>query len=244
MSSSIAKLEEYLGGRLFLRNPRGTLPTAFGDVILPRVNQVVVDLERVETEARAFTERGHGKIRVGTSPQIEKVLVTRLRELVYGPETYSPETPGRDATLFESELDQLEEYLRGGMLDVIMVPAHGLLPAYSHRLINSDYLVLVETEGSSDTSGEREPVTVRELAEQELILARNGCGITRTVHSLLDEGGAVPGAVGGRGRQLFHPAQLGGQGDGFDPAAGAQRHPGAGLPQDPPGGRHLRGDVQ
>lgn len=189
MSSSIAKLEEYLGGRLFLRNPRGTLPTAFGDVILPRVNQVVVDLERVETEARAFTERGHGKIRVGTSPQIEKVLVTRLRELVYGPETYSPETPGRDATLFESEIDQLEEYLRGGMLDVIMVPAHGLLPAYSHRLINSDYLVLVETEGSSDTSGEREPVTVRELAEQELILARNGCGITRTVHSLLDEEG-------------------------------------------------------
>jgi DNA-binding transcriptional LysR family regulator len=199
LSSSIAKLEEYLGGRLFLRNPRGTSPTAFGTAILPRIHQVIVDLERVESEAETFASAGHGTIRVGTSPQIEKALVARLRGIVYGPEAYGsgrpgrpghPNQHGRDATLLESELDQLEEYLQVGVLDMIIVPALGLLPSYSHRLINSDYLVLVDENADPALSpAEQPPATVREVADRELILSRNGCGITRTMQALMDEAG-------------------------------------------------------
>mgnify|MGYP000874258795 CR=1 FL=1 len=202
LSSSIAKLEEYLGGRLFLRNPRGTSPTAFGDALLPRIHQVIIDLERVEAEAEAFANAGHGTIRVGTSPQIEKALVARLRNIVYGPEAYDPRHDGtaggdlrcpgrhgRDATLLETELDQLEEYLQVGILDMIIVPALGLLPAYSHRLINSDYLVLVDEDVSADGTRPLSDISVRELAEHELILSRNGCGITRSLRSLMDEAG-------------------------------------------------------
>lgn len=196
LSSSIAKLEEYLGGRLFLRNPRGTSPTAFGNAVLPRIRQVILDLERVESEAESFATEGHGTIRIGTSPQIEKALVARLRELIYGPGTYTAPTaghhgpPGRDATLLETELDQLEEYLQVGVLDMIIVPALGLLPAYSHRLINSDYLVLVDPDGPQGTApGDLDPVSVRDLADHELILSRNGCGITRSVTALFDEAG-------------------------------------------------------
>jgi DNA-binding transcriptional LysR family regulator len=192
LSSSIAKLEEYLGGRLFLRNPRGTSPTAFGTAILPRIHQVIVDLERVESEAETFASAGHGTIRVGTSPQIEKALVARLRGIVYGPEAYGsgrpgrpghPNQHGRDATLLESELDQLEEYLQVGVLDMIIVPALGLLPTYSHHLLNADFLVLVDDAGGS------EPIPVADLADRELILSRNGCGITRSVESLFTEDG-------------------------------------------------------
>lgn len=185
LSSSIAKLEDRLGGRLFLRNPRGTSPTAFGEAILPRIRQVMVDLERIQVEAESFAKQGHGTIRVGSSPQIEKEVVGRMREYIHGPDTHSPGTPGRDATFLESELDQLEEYLQVGLLDMIIVPALGLLPTYSHRLINSDYLVLLDPDGLQE--GSPSPVTVRELADRQLILSRNGCGITRTVHSLLDE---------------------------------------------------------
>lgn len=191
LSSSIAKLEEYLGGRLFLRNPRGTSPTAFGNAVLPRIHQVMVDLERVEAEAEAFASQGHGTIRVGTSPQIEKALVARMRGLVYGPEAVSG---GRDATLLETEVDQLEEYLQVGVLDMVIVPALGILPGYSHRLLNSDYLVLVDPDAPTVTdpaTGETTtvPVTVADLAGRELILSRNGCGITRTVKALLSEAG-------------------------------------------------------
>ena len=208
LSSSIAKLEEYLGGRLFLRNPRGTSPTAFGNAVLPRIHQVIVDLERVESEAEAFASAGHGTIRVGTAPQIEKALVARLRGIIYGPDAYDagqgdtlghpgqsrhpghPNQHGRDATLLESENDQLEEYLQVGMLDMIIVPALGMLPSYSHRLINSDYLVLVDEDADpSLPPADQPPVTVRDLADRELILSRNGCGITRTMQALMDEAG-------------------------------------------------------
>lgn len=192
LSSSIAKLEEYLGGRLFLRNPRGASPSAFGHAVLPRIHQVIVDLGRVESEAEAFATAGHGTIRVGTSPQIEKALVARLRGMIYGPEAYDsgssdhpdhPNRHGRDATLLESENDQLEEYLQVGVLDMIIVPALGMLPAYSHQLINSDYLVLVDEDAAGTD------ITVRELADHELILSRNGCGITRSMQALMDEAG-------------------------------------------------------
>ncbi|WP_414122665.1 LysR family transcriptional regulator [Corynebacterium nuruki] len=180
LSSSIAKLEDHLGGRLFLRNPRGTSATAFGDAVLPRIHQAVTDVDRIESEAEAFTTAGQGTIRIGTSPQIEKGLVTRLRSTIYGPD---PLSPGRDATLLETELDQLEEYLQVGVLDMIIVPALGLLPTYSHHLLNADFLVLVDDAGGSD------PIPVAELAERELILSRNGCGITRSVESLFAEDG-------------------------------------------------------
>lgn len=187
LSSSIARLEAHLGGRLFLRNPRGTTATAFGDAVLPRIHQAVADVDRIESEAEAFTTAGRGTIRIGTSPQIEKALVTRLRATIYGPD---PLSHGRDATLLESELDQLEEYLQLGVLDMIIVPALGLLPTYSHHLLNADYLVLIDDAVTGTGTGAGgEPITVADLADRELILSRNGCGITRSVESLFGETG-------------------------------------------------------
>lgn len=199
LSTSIAKLEDHLGGRLFLRNPRGTAPSAFGEVILPRIQETVRSLNRIETEAESFTTQGRGTVRVGTSPQIEKAMLSTLRDSIYGPDAL---TGGRDATLLETELDQLEEYLQNGVLDTIIVPALGLLPGYSHHLLDSDYLVLVEPEeketpGGQDAPGAANasdaqvgtPITVDELAGHELILSRNGCGITRSVENLMAEAG-------------------------------------------------------
>jgi DNA-binding transcriptional LysR family regulator len=180
LSSSIANLEAHLGGQLFLRNPRGTSTTAFGEVLLPRIHDAVIDIDRIESEAEAFTTADRAKIRVGVSPQIEKDLVARLRSTIYGP---TPLAPGRDGTLLETELDQLQEYLRLGILDMVIAPALGLFPGYSHRLLNADYLVLVD-----DNAGGT-PIPVADLAERELILSRNGCGITRSVESLFAETG-------------------------------------------------------
>jgi DNA-binding transcriptional LysR family regulator len=66
---------------------------------------------------------------------------------------------------------------------MIIVPALGLLPTYSHHLLNADFLVLVDDAGGS------EPIPVADLADRELILSRNGCGITRSVESLFTEDG-------------------------------------------------------
>ncbi|MGV0869818.1 LysR family transcriptional regulator [Corynebacterium kalidii] len=188
LSTAIAKLEEHLGARLFLRTPRGTSPTTFGETILPKISQAISLLATMETEAEALTLSGSGTVRVGTSPQIDKRIVAQLRDAVHGPDAL---VSGRDLTLLESEVDPLEEHLRIGSLDMLIIPALGVLPTYSHRLIDSDYLVLVEPkEGQESDEGDSgNPVTVQQLAERELILSRHGCGITRMTEGMFREEG-------------------------------------------------------
>lgn len=182
LSISIAKLEEHLGGRIFLRNPRGTSPTAFGAALLPRIKQIIADITRMEVEAESFTSSRSGTVRVGISPKIDKEIVAQLKDAIHGPHALAV---GHDAMLLEAELDPLEEFLQAGSLDMIIVPALGSLPGYSHRLIDSDYLVLVE----EPNEGDGDEITVDELAERELILCRHGCGITRMVSDMFAEAG-------------------------------------------------------
>lgn len=179
LSISIAKLEAHLGGRIFLRNPRGTSPTAFGATLLPRIKQLIADVNRLELEAESFTSSRSGTVHVGVSPKIDKRIIGRLKDAVHGPDTL---TAGHDLMLLEAELEPLEEFLQAGSLDMIIVPALGALPGYRHRLIDSDYLTLVESGGGSE-------VTVDELAERELIMCRHGCGITRMVTDMFAEAG-------------------------------------------------------
>lgn len=188
LSTAIAKLEEHLGAKLFLRTPRGTKPTTFGETILPRISQAVSVLSGMETEAEALTLSGSGTVRVGTSPQIDKRIVAQLRDVVHGPDAL---VSGRDLTLLEAELDPLEEQLRIGTLDMLIIPALGVLPGYSHRLIDSDYLVLVEPKTETTAVGDvvADPVTVQHVAERELILSRHGCGITRMTEGMFREEG-------------------------------------------------------
>ncbi|MEJ6550422.1 LysR family transcriptional regulator [Corynebacterium sp. USCH3] len=182
LSISIAKLEEHLGGRIFLRNPRGTSPTAFGAAVLPRIKQIITDVTRMEVEAESFTSSRSGTVRVGVSPKIDKAIVGQLKDAIHGPNALAT---GHDVMLLEAELEPLEEFLQAGSLDMIIVPALGSLPGYSHRLIDSDYLVLVDPAGE----GEGETITVDQLAERELILCRHGCGITRMVSDVFAEAG-------------------------------------------------------
>ncbi|WP_291479063.1 LysR family transcriptional regulator [Corynebacterium sp.] len=182
LSISIAKLEEHLGGRIFLRNPRGTSPTAFGTAVLPRIKQIITDVTRMETEAESFASSRFGTVRVGVSPKIDKSIVGQLKDAVHGPNALAT---GHDLMLLEAELEPLEEFLQAGSLDMVLVPALGSLPGYTHRLIDSDYLVLVEPM-DDDTPA---TISVDELAERELILCRHGCGITRMVSDMFAEAG-------------------------------------------------------
>lgn len=192
LSISIAKFEEHLGVPLFERTPRGVIPTDFGNVLIPRLHRIVGDLAWTETEADSLISRGRGTVRVGTSPQIEKALVAELCAAIARPDGARS---AREVTLLETDLDQLQDYVRNGELDVVVIPSLGLLPEYSHHLVNSDYLVLVDPENSRELCAAEgipfrrvvEPVSIRDLADRDLILSRNGCGITLSVERLLGE---------------------------------------------------------
>lgn len=191
VSRSIARLENHLGQDLFLRTSRGAVLTAFGTAVLPRISEFIELLDDVEAEAEKLSVDNASTVRIGISSQLSSGKVAELRDAVHGPGALEP---GKDLTLLEAELDPLQKSLQLDELDMLIIPAVGILPDYSHRLIDSDHLVLVGQpidDSSVPVFGESS-LTVEQISRCGLILSGDGCGITKIVEDLLEEEGYVP----------------------------------------------------
>lgn len=238
MSIAVAKLEEHLGGRLFLRTPRGCVASAFGEAVLPRIRQVLVDLDRVAREAQGFGASARDTVRVGVTPQISPSVVADLNEVLAEVEDPGGSAP-RTLELDETDIDTLSNDLENGWLDLLLVPSVGPLPEVSHRTIDSDHLVVVDSSPGGDGGGE--PVDVSALADRSFILPEGSYGLTKLVQQLFDTVGekvrAAPVHVDGVGRL----AEWAGQGLGdvllLERDAAAQRLPYHRLRFDTPGER-------
>ena len=77
VSHQIAQLEDWIGGRLFVRDRRGAEITAVGAALLPDVVRALGDLQQALDRARL--DVGNPKLRVSTTPEFsEQWLAPRL----------------------------------------------------------------------------------------------------------------------------------------------------------------------
>ena len=187
LSNAIRRLEEALGDRLFERSTRGTIPTAFGAAILPRVDAALIALDAVTAEARHWHAPEPRPVRVGVSPLISAGVVARAQRAVAA-------LPGRgkdSLVLREADLSELCTALDDGDLDLIVVPAVLPLTRCRHRVIGSEPVVLVEPE--ADDAGASSAATaaarVDELAHRTLLLVPDTCGLTTFTRGLLADRG-------------------------------------------------------
>jgi DNA-binding transcriptional LysR family regulator len=177
LSNGIAKLEEHLGERLFTRSPRGVTPTSFGTHMLPLVETAIAALNDIAAESKRWSGPSIRSIRMGVSPLIHSKLVARaysaLRSLAAdrGPERM---------VLREGNLAELRYLLISNELDIIVVPSVAPMPRYEHRVIDSEAVVLIEPFAQSS-----QPASLRELAEKQLILLPDTCGLTAFTRDLL-----------------------------------------------------------
>lgn len=187
LSNAIRRLEEALGDRLFERSTRGTIPTAFGAAILPRVDAALIALDAVTAEARHWHAPEPRPVRVGVSPLISAGVVARAQRAVAA-------LPGRgkdSLVLREADLSELCTALDDDELDLIVVPAVLPLTRCRHRVIGSEPVVLVEPE--ADDAGASSAATaaarVDELAHRTLLLVPDTCGLTTFTRGLLADRG-------------------------------------------------------
>ena len=187
LSNAIRRLEEALGDRLFERSTRGTIPTAFGAAILPRVDAALIALDAVTAEARHWHAPEPRPVRVGVSPLISAGVVARAQRAVAA-------LPGRgkdSLVLREADLSELCAALDDDELDLIVVPAVLPLTRCRHRVIGSEPVVLVEPE--ADDAGASSAATaaarVDELAHRTLLLVPDTCGLTTFTRGLLADRG-------------------------------------------------------
>ncbi|QOV35000.1 LysR family transcriptional regulator [Streptomyces ferrugineus] len=169
LSNGVARLEEELGVKLFDRSPRGVKPTAHGARVLPMIDRALEALDSVTAEARRLTSPAEGAIRMGVSPLIGADLVacafSAARTL----------TRPRDLVLREADLDLLRTALQHGELDVLLVPEVEAMPAFRHRTIFTEPVVVIDPDVAPGTDG---PVELTDAAGADFILVPDTCGLT------------------------------------------------------------------
>lgn len=169
LSNGVARLEEELGLKLFDRSPRGVKPTVHGARMLPMIDRALDALDSVTAEARRLTSPPSGAIRMGVSPLIGADLVACAFQAA---RTLSHP---RDLVLREADLGLLRTALKDGELDVLLVPEVEAMPAYRHRTIFTEPVVVIDPAVAPGADG---PVELNDAADADFILVPDTCGLT------------------------------------------------------------------
>lgn len=112
LSALVRGLEAALGLRLLDRTTRRLELTPPGQDLVPTVQRLLDDLDRMAADLFDVTERRRGRVRVGTTPLL---AVSQLPPLMA---TYKLRYPGVDLRLQDASADVLLDQLREGELDL------------------------------------------------------------------------------------------------------------------------------
>ncbi len=114
VSKMLAEIERTFRLQLFVRSPRGTEPTAFGDTVVRFARLVLADYARVRDEIDAVASGSAGRTSVGAMVVAMPQLLVRAIELL---KSRSAQTT---VSVEEGDLTRLLPRLRVGELDLIV----------------------------------------------------------------------------------------------------------------------------
>jgi LysR family nitrogen assimilation transcriptional regulator len=119
VSRQVGALEAEIGGRLFHRTGRGVVLTELGRRIEPRIRSLLVELDRIGTEAKEMASIPAGDVHIGMLSSIAPRISTRLLQ---GVRRQYPEVR---LHLFDGFSGQLDEKLANGRLDMALLFRYG-----------------------------------------------------------------------------------------------------------------------
>ncbi|MFJ7949763.1 LysR family transcriptional regulator [Streptomyces sp. NPDC096354] len=187
LSNGVARLEKEIGVRLFDRSTRGVRPTAHGAQLLRVIDQILDGLDTLATEAQRLSHPAPSTIRMGVAPLVGPDLVACAFQAARN--LARP----RDLVLREADRDLLSVDLRAGRLDIILVPVSSELPAFRHRVIAHDPLMMINPSDAGDNS----PVELLTAPDAAYIRGPRNCELTEFTTALFERHGLVPRAHAG-----------------------------------------------
>lgn len=166
LSAAVRKLEDELGVQIFERGPGEVLLTEAGDPVIAQARRVLDEAARVKSVAKARRDPLDGPLRLGV---IHTVAPYLLPELVLALRSAAPNMP---LDIEENQTAQLDQMLRGGLIDVAIValpfqaPGVEVVPLY-----DEPFRVIVP---SGDEWARRKSIAADELHGRELLLLSIG----------------------------------------------------------------------
>lgn len=156
LTTAIRKLEDRLGGRLFLRDRAGCSLTPLGTVVLPHLREVLRQTERAMDDAKRYIRLEGHQISVGVG---EDIGMLRIADAVA---RYQGRAPEIDFEIIVEKQDTLLNGLREGHFDIAITGADAVSDLYhAKQLYSETYRVVVSA---------AHPFSQRETVNLELLM--------------------------------------------------------------------------
>ncbi len=166
LSTQIKKLEDELGVPLVERAPRKVMLTPAGRDAAERARRIVAEVEQMKEAARRSQDPEAGTVRLGIFPTLGPYLlphvVPRIRQRF----------PHLELLLVEEKSDVLLARLREGRLDagILALPLQDD-QLHTEFLFEEPFVLAVP---EAHPLAQRDSLSLRELAEQQLLLLEDG----------------------------------------------------------------------
>lgn len=180
LTSAIKKLEEELGGALFLRDRAGCRLTPLGALLRPRLENVQKETREAKAAAIRHVRLDRVPISIGIGETIGQGHISDAVE------NYRMRLPEADIELIVDKQDALLEGVRGGRFDVAVTSAEANQDLYRIDLLYSEsYRVVV---ASDHPLSQHSSIPLGVLADTNL-LDRPNCEMREALHRACADNG-------------------------------------------------------
>lgn len=180
LTAAIKKLEEELGGPLFLRDRSGCRLTSLGALVRPRLERLAAEARDAVAEASRHVRLQRVPIAIGVGETIGQARVIRAVARLRG------RLPQADIELIVGCRDDLMSNLRDGRLDLAVTSAEASLDLYrSDDLYEEGYRAVLPAD---HRLAEGEDISLADLGDVDL-LDRPNCEMRDALHAACEEEG-------------------------------------------------------
>ena len=174
LTAAIKKLEDELGGALFIRDRAGCRLTPLGKLIFPRLERLQAEARQAKAEAVRHTRLDRVPISIGLG---ETIGLNKISEAV---ERFRVRLPQAEIELIVAPHEDLLNGLREGDFDIVVTAADVSPELYRiDSLYREAYQVVV---ANGHRLSQLDAVTLEALAETAM-LDRPNCEMRDTLHS-------------------------------------------------------------
>lgn len=174
LTTAIKKLEDELGGALFIRDRAGCRLTSLGQLLKPRLERVHSEMREAKAEAVRHTRLERVPIGIGIG---ETVGNNKIAAAV---ERFTEHLPQAEIELIVGPTEDLLLRLRDGQLDVVVASTEASPDLYRiDHLYDEQYLIVVKKDHDL---AKLEAVTLGDLATTTM-LDRPNCEMRDTLHA-------------------------------------------------------------
>jgi DNA-binding transcriptional LysR family regulator len=145
VSRQLSAMEKECGGRLFYRTGRGVTLTELGTSFLPRVKQLLSELNQLAEDMKSVADVPSGDVRLGILPGLSDPLVGMLYRQA------REQIPLVHLHLFEGSNGQLEEWVASGRIDLALMYRYGQVDPTTDRVLGTVHACLVGAAGDRVT---------------------------------------------------------------------------------------------